>query len=256
MPKDIQPAIHNLYAFMRTADDFSDEDRKQGDENQRLTWLKTWNQMLDDCQTGTPRHPIFIALKVTLAKYDLPVQWLKDLLHAFEMDLTVSRYKTFADVLNYCRYSANPVGRLILTLNGYRDDAMYGLSDAICSGLQLANHWQDVAVDLKKDRIYLPQDDMARYGVTEATLPQGVDGFGFRALLSYEVERARDLFKQGRMLPECVTGRLRYELRLTWQGGVRILDKIDDVHFDVFRHRPVLTKWDWPMLLANSLRRC
>jgi phytoene synthase len=170
------------------------------------------------------------------------------------MDVTVRRYAKYADVLDYCRYSANPVGRLILTLFGYRDDALYGMSDAVCTALQLANHWQDVAVDLKKDRVYLPEEDMARFGVSVATLVQGVDGPGFRALLSFEVERARGLFKQGKALPECVTGRLRYELRSTWHGGARILEKIDAVYFDVFRHRPVLTKWDWFLIASRALR--
>ena len=252
-PKDIQPDVHSLYAFMRTADDFSDEDRKPGDEEERMRWLKTWDRMLDDGLTGTPRHPIFIALKSTLTRRDLPVQWLKDLLHAFEMDVTVRRYKTYADVLTYCRYSANPVGRLILTLFGYRDDALYGMSDSICTGLQLANHWQDVAVDLKKDRIYLPQDDMARFSVTEASLAQGTAAVGVRALMSYEVERARQLFVDGKALPSCVRGRLRWELKLTWNGGWRILEKIENAHFDVFRHRPVLTKWDAPLLVLRML---
>lgn len=253
MPKDIQPDVHSLYAFMRTADDFSDEDRKPGDEDERMRWLKTWDRMLEECLSGTPKHPIFIALKSTLVRRDLPVRWLKDLLHAFEMDVTIRRYKTYADVLTYCRYSANPVGRLILTLFGYRDDALYGMSDSICTGLQLANHWQDVAVDLKKDRIYLPQDDMARFSVTEESLAQGTEAVGVRALMSYEVERARQLFVDGKALPSCVRGRLRWELKLTWNGGWRILEKIENVHFDVFRHRPVLNKFDAPLLALRVL---
>lgn len=253
MPANVQRDVHSLYAFMRTADDFSDEDRKPGDEPERMSWLKTWNRLLDEMLSGEPTHPIFIALKSTVTRHQLPVQWLKELLHAFEMDVTIKRYKTYNDVLDYCRYSANPVGRLILTLFGYRDDALYGLSDAICTGLQLANHWQDVAVDLKKDRIYLPQEDMNRFGVTEDTLPQGIDGPGLHALLSYEVERARQLFNQGKPLPLCVKGRLKWELKLTWNGGWRILEKIENVNFDVFRHRPVLNKWDAPLLLARVL---
>lgn len=253
MPPHLQPAVHSLYAFMRTADDFSDEDRRPGDEAERLAWLTTWNAMLDECLVGTPCHPIFIALKATLARHDLPVQWLKDLLHAFEMDVTIRRYKTYADVLTYCRYSANPVGRLILTLFGYKDDALYGFSDAICTGLQLANHWQDVAVDLKKDRIYLPQDDMARFDVSEKNLPEGIRGPGFHALLSYEVERARQLFLQGKPLLLCVQGRLKWELKLTWNGGWRILEKIENADFDVFNRRPILTKWDAALLATRVL---
>lgn len=256
MPQRLQPAIHSLYAFMRTADDFADENRRPGDEAERLALVREWGRLLDESVAGAPRHPIFIAVKRTLDDFDLPVQWLRDLLHAFEMDVTVRRYETYADLLTYCRYSANPVGRLILALSGYRDDALYGLSDHICTGLQLANHWQDVAVDLKKDRIYLPREDMRRFSVEEARLPEGVTAQGVRALLSWEVERARECFRTGRWLPECVQGRLRYELRLTWNGGMRVLDKIESAHFDVFQHRPVVTKTDWLFLALRALRPC
>jgi squalene synthase HpnC len=242
MPKTLQPAVHSLYAFMRTADDFSDEDRKAGDEAERMAWLDTWEAMLLDDQ---PKHPIFIALKSTLQRYPLPVEWLRDLLHAFKMDVTVRRYETWDQLLEYCHYSANPVGRLILTLFGYREGDLYRLSDAICTGLQLANHWQDVAVDLKKDRIYLPQSSWQQFGVREEDLLRQIATPEIKKLLAFEVARARELFMQGRALPEKVRGRLRWELRFTWQGGVRILDKIEKADFDVFRQRPVVSKADW-----------
>jgi phytoene/squalene synthetase len=155
--------------------------------------------------------------------------------------------------LNYCHYSANPVGRLILTLFGYKDEELYRLSDAVCTGLQLANHWQDVAIDLKKNRIYLPQEDMKKFGVSEESLVEATSGF--RQLMAFEVERARELFAAGRPLPGKVQGRLRYELRFTWHGGVRILDKIEEACCDVFAHRPVLTKPDWIRIALCALLR-
>jgi len=250
MPKALQPAVHSLYAFMRTADDFSDEDRKAGDEAERMAWLNSWEAMLLDPQ---PKHPIFIALQATLKQHPLPVEWLTDLLHAFKMDVTVRRYETWDNLLDYCRYSANPVGRLILTLSGYRDEALYRLSDSICTALQLANHWQDVSVDLKKDRIYLPQDSWRRFGVQEADLLKKQMTPAIKQLLTFEVARARELFMQGRVLPERVTGRLRFELRFTWRGGVRILDKIESADYDVFTRRPVVTKTDWFGIAIRSL---
>lgn len=256
MPAAVQPAIHSLYAFMRTADDFADENRLPGDESERLGWLASWQQMLADCEQGRARHPIFIALRRTLETYHLPASWLSDLLHAFTLDVTVRRYAKYTDVLDYCRFSANPVGRLILTLCGYRDEAMYHLSDAICTGLQLANHWQDVAIDLVKDRIYLPAEDRDRFGVSEGDLNSHRLTANFQKLMTEEVERARDFFANGRSLPELVRGRLRWELRATWQGGMRILDKIRALNYDVLNARPVVTRLDWGAIALKSLRPC
>jgi squalene synthase HpnC len=253
IPARLQPAVHSLYAFMRTADDFADENRRRDDEQERLAWIRAWDEMLTDCEKGKAEHPIFIALRSTLMQYQLPAQWLHDLLHAFSMDCTVRRYATHQEVLDYCRYSANPVGRLILTLFGYRDEELYRLSDAICTGLQLANHWQDVAVDLEKDRIYLPQDSWRRFGVTEEDLRTRSATPEFKQLLAFEVERAREFFTMGRPLPERVEGRLRWELRFTWHGGVRILDKIDQADYDVFKERPVVTKTDWLGIAFRTL---
>lgn len=252
-PAALQPAVHSLYAFMRTADDFSDEDRRPGDEAERLAYLWTWQAMLDECMEGKARHPIFIALRSTIDRYRLPVQWLSDLLHAFTMDCTVRRYETFDEVLTYCRYSANPVGRLILTLFGYRDDERYQLSDAICTGLQLANHWQDVSIDWQKDRMYLPQEDMKRFGVTEAHLMNRTFDAAFRRLMEFEVERVWQLFRSGQSLPERVKGRLRWELRLTWLGGTRVLEKIQALDYDVLHTRPVVTRVDWLRLGLRAL---
>jgi hydroxysqualene synthase len=252
-PARLQPAIHSLYAFMRTADDLADENRRPGDEGERLAYLEAWAKMLSECERGQAAHPIFIALHGTIERYQLPVQWLRDLLHAFTMDVTVCRYQTYDDVLNYCRFSANPVGRLILTLFGYRDEERYRMSDAICTGLQLANHWQDVGVDLKKDRIYLPQDDLDRFAVTVESLKEERCDAAFQRLMAHKVNQARELFRTGRPLPETVKGRLRLELRLTWSGGITILDKIRRANYDVFRRRPTVTKVDWGAILIRSL---
>jgi len=243
---------------MRTADDFADEDRQAGDEAERLAWLASWRGMLADCEQGKARHPVFIALRRTLEDHRLPAEWLRDLLHAFTQDVTVRRYRAYADLETYCRYSANPVGRLILALFGYRDEELYLLSDAICTGLQLANHWQDVAIDLKKDRIYLPQEDLRRFGVTEGQLFERAAGAGdaddarFRELMAFETARARGLFERGGSLPERVRGRLRWELRLTRRGGIRVLEKIAAARYDVFGRRPAVTKKDWLILCALS----
>ena len=169
------------------------------------------------------------------------------------MDCTVRRYQTYEDLLRYCRYSANPVGRLILTLFGYRSEELYRLSDAICTGLQLANHWQDVAVDLEKDRIYLPQEDLDRFGVSVSSLQKKICDASFKQLLQFEVQKTRAFFEQGRPLPGRVRGRLRLELGLTWKGGVRILDKIEAAGCDVFHRRPVVTKFDWLRLFISSV---
>jgi squalene synthase HpnC len=259
VPKKLQPAVHSLYAFMRTADDFSDENRRPGDDQVRLMWLNAWDEMLSDCEAGRQPagsvagwHPIFIALKVTMDKYQLPAQWLRDLLTAFKMDCTVRRYQTYADLLNYCRYSANPVGRLILTLFGYRSEDLYQLSDAICTGLQLANHWQDVGIDLDKDRIYLPLEDLHRVEMDVDALQARAATPAFREVMEYEVDRTRTLFEQGKSLPGRVQGRLKLELRMTWKGGVCILDKIEQANYDVFKRRPVVTKRDWLRLGVSS----
>ena len=256
-PKSIQPAIHSLYAFMRTADDFSDEERRSGDEQERLAYLNTWEAMLSDCERGQASHPIFIALGVTIHQYKLPVQWLRDLLAAFKLDCVVTRYPKYSDLLQYCRYSANPVGRLILTLFGYRSEELYRLSDAICTGLQLANHWQDVAIDIEKDRVYLPQHHLEQFRVSVDDLRAKKYSENFKQLLTMELATVRSIFDEGKALPCRVSGRLRWELDLTWRGGVRILDKIEAADYDVFSKRPVLNTWDWLNLLLQSVfSRC
>ncbi len=196
---------------------------------------------------------MFEALAETITTFELPVKWLHDLISAFELDVKKSRHATFDSLIEYARLSANPVGRLVLWMHGYRDEAHFELSDAFCTGLQLANFWQDVAVDWKKDRVYLPQDDLARFGITEADLAGGVVDARFARLLDLEIGRTRRLFVQARPLCNSVGRDLRMELRLTWLGGTRILRSIERNGYDVFRRRPRLGYRDKGWMLVRSL---
>src|SRR5580692_11714457 len=194
LPKALRPHFQSIYAYCRISDDLGDE---VGDRSVALALLHLWGQELDACYEGRARHPVFVALAETIRACNIPREPFADLLTAFRQDQVVTRYASMQDVLGYCRYSANPVGRLVLYTCGYADDERFRLSDATCSALQLANFWQDVKVDFAKDRIYLPQDDMQRFGVTDATIQQGIATPEFRALLKHEVEFARNLFHQG-----------------------------------------------------------
>ena len=237
VPRDLRPAIRAIYAFARTADDFADEPAPR---DARLARLDGWEGDLLACFAGRPAGPVFTALHDAVRRHDLPRQPFLDLLAAFRMDARERRHPDFASLLGYCRLSANPIGRLILHLFGWRDPFRLRLSDAVCTGLQLANHWQDVAVDLERGRLYLPQQDLERHGVTEADLAAARVDRRFRALMREQVDRARVFFLEGRGLPAQVGGRLGAELRLTWLGGWRILDRIENAGFDVFRRRPRL----------------
>lgn len=238
IPKKLRPYVHSIYAFARIADDFADEPDTL--DNLRLAFLENWENQLLQCVWRTPQHPVFIALKETIHKFDLPVTLLQDLLMAFKMDVTTKRHGRFADLLTYCRYSANPVGRLVLLLFGYRDPELHALSDSICSALQLANFWQDVAVDYQKDRIYLPLEDRVKFGYREEDLKDGRHNEAFRNLMRHEIARTRDLFHRGLPLCNKVGRELRFELHLIWNGGMTILDRIESVDYNVFIHRPTL----------------
>ncbi|MBI3610997.1 MAG: squalene synthase HpnC [Nitrospirae bacterium] len=237
IPKKLRPHVHSIYAFARVADDFADEPHTL--DNLRLAFLENWENQLLQSMWRTPQHPVFIALKETIHKFDLPITLLQDLLMAFKMDVTTKRRGRFEDLLTYCRYSANPVGRLVLLLFGYRDPELHALSDSICSALQLANFWQDVAID-EKDRVYLPLDDMAKFGYHEDDLKEHRCNEAFRNLMRHEIARTRDLFHHGRPLCDKVGRELRFELHLIWNGGMTILDRIESVDYNVFIHRPTL----------------
>jgi squalene synthase HpnC len=239
LPERLRPHFHAIYAYCRVSDDLSDE---VGNTEQSLALLDLWGRELDACYEGRARHPVFVALAETIRICSIPREPFADLLTAFRQDQLVTRYATMQDVLGYCRYSANPVGRLVLYNCGYSDDERFRLSDFTCSALQLANFWQDVRVDWAKDRVYLPQDEMQRFGVTDATIEQGITTPEFRALLKYEVEYARDLFRQGLPLIGMVDRDLAVDLDLFSRGGLEILNAIEDQNFDVLTSRPSISK--------------
>ena len=250
VPKRLRRHVAALYAFARIADDFSDEPEYEGVRRERLL---DWRRQLGEIGSKPPSHPVFLALGATLKELDLPKQPFDDLLSAFLQDTEKSRYTTFDEVVDYCRRSANPVGRIVLMIHGYRDEELFRYSDAICTALQLANFWQDVSVDLKKDRIYIPEEDFAAHGYSEADLRMGVCNERFKNLMKFEVQRARALFDQGRPLLARLRWPLSLEIRLTWLGGRQILKMIHRLDFDVIRTRPALAKRDWIPLAARAL---
>ena len=249
IPKRVRPAVQAIYAFARIADDFADEEAHEGRRTERLA---EWERMLDGCFQGEAIHPVFVALRDAVTTFGLPRQPFADLLAAFRMDVLTRRYADEPALLEYCRLSANPVGRLLLRLFGYDDPELAGRSDAICTALQLANHWQDVAIDLKRDRIYLPADALSRHGVTEDELRASTVTAGFRDLMREQVSRVRGLFAKGRPLCDAVRGRFRLELRLTVLGGERVLDRIEAQRFDVLSRRPKLGPADALIILGRA----
>ena len=239
LPKALRPHFHSIYAYCRMSDDLGDE---VGDTSAALALLEWWGRELDACYEGRARHPVFVALAETIRACSIPKEPFADLLKAFRQDQTVTRYRTMAEVLEYCRYSANPVGRLVLYACGYADEERFKLSDATCSALQLANFWQDVRVDWQKGRVYLPQEDMQRFGVTEEMIAQGNATPAFRALLDYEVDFARRLFEEGLALIGMVGRELAVDLDLFSRGGLEILRAIERRDYDVLSARPSIAK--------------
>lgn len=250
MPSSVRPAIWATYAFARGSDDIADE----GDAppRERLDELSRWGTALDSCLAKPTDDPVFLALGDTLRRHNLPIRLYHDLLSAFSQDVTTTRYENFEDVLDYCRRSANPVGRIVLWLSGYRDERRARFSDMICTALQLANFWQDVSVDIDKDRLYIPLEDMTRFGINERDILERRASEGFRALLRFQIERTRRLFEAGRTLPERVRPPLRWELRLVWLGGMRIMDHVEAGNYDTLAWRPTVTKTDWLRLLFRA----
>ena len=250
LPAGVRPAVAAIYAFARTADDFADEPEFAG---RRLQLLAHWRELLNEAAAGRPEGEVFTALHRAIEEHDLPVVELDKLIQAFEQDCVTPRYETHEQVLDYCTRSANPVGRLVLAVHGIEDAASISWSDAICTGLQLTNFWQDVGIDLDKDRVYLPLQDLARFGVSEQELFGKTATPAFRALLAFETARTREIFAEGRPLVEGAKGRLGLWLRLVWAGGHGILDRIERVGHDVFTRRPKLSKLDWLALLPAAL---
>lgn len=258
LPKASRPHIAAIYAFARVADDIADEgDAPPAD---RLSQLEAWQWRLNEAVAGRiaaddpDAAAIFTALADTIRRFDLEVQLFEDLLSAFGQDVFVARYDTWADLLDYCRRSANPIGRLVLRVSGYRDAARDRQSDAICTALQLTNFWQDLAVDWERGRLYVPRDIRETWGADESTLHDRVWPDAWQAALRDAASRTRTLFGEGRPLVDSVKGRLRFELRATWLGGVRILDALDRRDFNVFERRPALGWVDAAAIGWRALR--
>jgi squalene synthase HpnC len=252
LPKRLHQDFYNVYSFCRWADDLGDE---IGDTRESLRLLAWWREELQGMFAGRARHPVFVALKDTAARHQLPRRLFDDLITAFEQDQTVTRYTDFPHLFEYCRLSANPVGRLVLGLCGYRDEERQALSDATCTALQLANFWQDVIVDLEKDRVYLPLDLMTARGYTVEDLFARRFDPRFRAAMKDAVEVARELFLKGLPLAGMVDKRLSIDLELFSRGGLKVLEKIERQDYDVLRVRPAVTKMERVRLLLGALGR-
>ncbi|HEY2170238.1 MAG TPA: squalene synthase HpnC [Candidatus Angelobacter sp.] len=239
LPRRLRQHFYNVYAYCRISDDLGDE---VGDPQQSLELLDQWEAELNACYAGSPKHPVFVALAETVKQFRIPQHEFSDLLIAFRQDQTVTRFETFDDVLAYCRYSANPVGHLVLYLCGYSDGERQQLSDYTCTALQLANFWQDVFVDYGKGRIYLPLEDLRRFGVTGENIAERRATPQFVAMMKFEVERARDWFARGLPLVKMVNRELAIDLELFSRGGQEILNAIERQGFDVLQARPEISK--------------
>jgi squalene synthase HpnC len=250
LPARLRPHFHSIYAYCRIADDLGDE---VGNREQSLALLDLWGRELDACYQGEARHPVFVALAETVRACDIPKQPFADLLVAFRQDQNVLRYPSMDDVLEYCRYSANPVGRLVLYACGYRTPEMFLLSDFTCTALQLANFWQDIRSDYERGRIYLPLDDMQKHGVDEATIARREPTPAFRELVRHEIDYTRQLFTNGLPLIDMVDRELALDLDLFSRGGLEILHAIERRHYDVLTLRPVISKSRKLGLLARAL---
>ena len=235
LPEEKRRAIYALYAFARAADDFADEPIYEGVRQQKLD---QWEALVHAAYRGEAEGPIFVALQETVRRLDIPKQQLLDLLSAFRQDTVKDSYATWDELLDYCRRSANPVGRLVLRVFDENDPSLAPLADAICTGLQLANHWQDAALDHARGRVYVPEELLRRHGVSSWDFRGERVSDGWRGLMAELIARTRALFEQGRPLCDRVGRELRFEMRLTWLGGMSILDRIEAVGGDVFRQRP------------------
>jgi len=260
VPAPMRPHIAAVYAFARAADDFADEGSRSPAE--RLALLESWRARLhgatssghSEAIAGEPAHAdaIFLALRTSIERLDLPLSHFDDLLSAFEQDVRVKRYESWRDLIDYCRRSANPVGRLVLRIAGRVDAQLDAWSDAVCTALQLTNFWQDFSADFSRGRIYLPRELQRAHDAHELDLVDGLTP-AWRKAVDEAVARTRALFEEGRPLTGSLTGRLRYEIRATWLGGMRILDKIERTHYDVMQ-RPSLGLGDAAWIAVHLLR--
>lgn len=249
LPARLRQDFFNVYAYCRISDDLGDEVE---DSSASLLLLNEWEGELNACYEGRPRHPVFVALAETVQKFEIPKQEFADLLTAFRQDQAVTRYESFADLLGYCRYSANPVGHLVLYLGGYRDAERQQLSDYTCTALQLANFWQDVSPDYAIGRIYLPLEDLRRFGVPESDIRDGNNSAAFREMMRFEVQRAREWFAQGLALPAKISRELAIDIELFSRGGLEILNAIEGQGYAVLGRRPAISKVRKLALLARA----
>jgi squalene synthase HpnC len=265
LPRGMRHHVAAVYAFARAADDFADEGQRPVEDRLRL--IDGWRARLEGALSQSPisssrpvahgepanTPEIFIALGATIREQGLPASLFEDLLSAFRQDVIVGRYATWTDVLDYCRRSANPVGRLVLRIAGYRDDRLDRWSDAICSALQLTNFWQDLKIDFDRGRVYLPQEEMRAHGASAGDLASEALTPAWSRAVASAVRRTRALFSEGRPLCDAVRGRLGYELRATWLGGTRILDRLEQAEYDMIHRRPSLGAADAPWLAWRML---
>ena len=249
LPKNLRQDFFNVYAYCRISDDLGDE---VGDPKAALALLDEWQAELDKCYTGAPRHPVFVALAETVRKCEIPKHEFSDLLIAFRQDQTVTRFDNFNDVLAYCRYSANPVGHLVLYLCGYKDPERQQLSDYTCTALQLANFWQDVSVDYAKGRIYLPLEDLRKFSVNEEDIAQNRNTAAFCEMMKFEVARAREWFDRGLPLAGNVKKELAIDIELFSRGGQEILNAIERQNFAVLGRRPSISRTRKLALVARA----
>jgi squalene synthase HpnC len=252
LPRALRPHFHAIYAYCRWADDLGDE---TGGGQKALDLLAWWRQQLLSCYEGRPEHPVMVALARTIREFSIPPEPFLDLIQAFEQDQAIKEYETFDALLHYCRYSANPVGRLVLYVCSAFTTANAALSDLVCTGLQLANFWQDVSRDLDIGRVYLPAADRAQFGYTDEDLRARHFNSAFEELMRFQVERTRELFERGLPLVERVPQIVRIDIELFIRGGQAILRKIERQNYNVWRQRPALARWDKVTLLALALYR-
>src|SRR5579862_3585797 len=250
LPRHLRQHFYNVYAYCRWADDLADEIPETDKALELLDW---WGEELIQCYSGSATHPVFIALKGTIEKFNIPMEPFSDLLAAFRQDQTVRRYSTWNDVLGYCRYSANPVGRLVLYLCGYTDSERQAFSDYTCTALQLANFWQDVSRDLNKDRIYIPADLMAENGLQDADLFQRRFDKRYANLMRVLVQRTRELFEKGLPLAGRVASNIRVDIQLFSRGGLAVLDAIESIGYNTLERRPSLTGATKLKLIGRAL---
>ena len=250
LPRDTRKYFYSVYAFCRSVDDLGDE--YPGD---RMRALDIWQREITRCYNGNPHHPYMVALQDTIREFDIPIDPFLKLVQANRMDQTTNRFATFAELDHYCQHSATPVGHLVLYVSGYRDEHRQTLSDYTCTALQLVNFWQDVCRDFAMGRIYIPLEDMARFGYTEDELSRGVVNNAFRALMEFETERARDLFNKGLALVDTLDGQLKIDVALFSQGGMKVLDAIERQGYDVLSRRPTLSRAAKVRLMLSTTLR-